>query len=474
MYNPCPLSPSSARRAADDVRAAPDRREFLRLSAGLVVSAGLGVSPRSVQAAVRSAGSPEPVPAEHHLVVDKRGVTFGDRSGVGYTIGDTIPGPLLRLKEGEDVVIHVTNNLDEDTSIHWHGLLVPADQDGVPDFSFDGIQPGETFTYRFRVRQAGTYWYHSHSGGQEQQGMYAPLIIDPAAEDPVEYDRDYTVVLSDWTDEDPREVLRNLKGNGGYYNYGRRTLPQFVGELFDDTGATFRDREMWGRMRMDPTDIADVTGATYTFLLNGRTAEENWTGLFRPGERVRLRFINAAAMTFFDVKIPGLTMTVVQADGQDVEPVDVDEFRIAVAETFDVIVRPEAGGVHTVFAQAMDRSGFVRGTLAEEVGLEAAVPQLDARPIRSMMDMPGMEMASHDMAGMDHEAMDMPASGGAQGAMPNMPGADAMDHGAMDHAAMGHGPMGGDSHRKLSYADLRALTPRTRTFGSRRRRSSCA
>ena len=232
-----------------------------------------------------------------------------------------IPGPLLRLKEGQDVILRVTNNLDETTSLHWHGMLVPFDMDGVPGFSYSGIEPGETFTYRFRARQSGTYWYHSHSGGQEQRGVYAPIVIDPAGDDPVEFDREHVIVLSDWTDEKPMEVLRNLKGNGGYYNYGKRTLPGFVKDLFDDAGAAIRDRDMWGRMRMDPTDLADVSGATYTFLLNGQTTEQNWTGLFRAGERVRLRIVNAAAMTYFDLKIPGLTMTVVQADGQDVEPV---------------------------------------------------------------------------------------------------------------------------------------------------------
>jgi L-ascorbate oxidase len=347
-------------------------------------------------------------------------------------IGGSVPGPVLRLQEGQEAVLRVTNNLDEDTSLHWHGLLVPYDQDGVPGFSYEGIPAGETFTYRFDVRQAGTYWYHSHSGTQEQEGMYAALIIDPAGADPVEYDREHTIVLSDWTDEDPMSVLRNLKGNAAYYNYGKRTLPLFVEGLFDDAGATIRDRTMWGRMRMDPTDIADVTGATYSYLLNGLSAEANWTGLFGQGERVRLRIINAAAMSFFDVKIPGLRMTVVQADGQDVEPVRVDEFRIAVAETYDVIVEPEAGRSYTIFAQSMDRSGFARGTLAESAAGTAEVPDLDPRPLRTMDMMP---MDGHDMSEMEMGGMD-----------------------EMDHAAMGHAP-GAMDLKRLAYADLQALEP---------------
>ncbi|MDA0312412.1 MAG: copper resistance system multicopper oxidase [Gemmatimonadetes bacterium] len=414
------------------------RRDFIRVAAALTVSAGVSGRPERLWAAIATSDGSSVAPIEYDLVVDQRGVRFGDRSTVAPAINDMIPGPLLRLKEGQEAVLRVTNNLDEDTSIHWHGLLVPTDMDGVPGFSYEGIKPGETFTYRFKVRQAGTYWYHSHSGGQEQQGMYAPLVIDPAADDPVRYDREYTMVLSDWTDEDPMQVLRNLKGDGAYYNYGKRTLPEFVEGLFDDAGAVIRDRTSWGKMRMDPTDIADVTGATYTYLLNGTSPEDNWTGEFRPGERVRLRFINAAAMTFFDVQIPGLKMTVVQADGQDVEPVRVDEFRIAVAETYDVIVQPEGGRAYTVFAQTMDRSGYARGTLAEHPGVQGEIPELDPRPLRTMAMMPGMD---HDMSGMDMSA-----------------GATAEPMSEMDHAAMGHTPAAGGM-KKLNYSDLQALEP---------------
>ncbi len=418
-----------------------DRRDFLRIASTVSVGASLGVRPRSLFASVEPSDAEALDVAEVFLTIDRRGFRVDERSANAPMIGGSIPGPVLRLREGQDAIIHVTNNLDEVSSIHWHGLLLPFDQDGVPGFSFDGIQPGETFTYRFPVRQAGSYWYHSHSGTQEQEGMYAPIVIEPAGEDPVAYDRDYSIVLSDWTDENPMTVLRNLKGNGAYYNYWKRTLPEFVGGLFGDAGQTIRDRTMWGQMRMDPTDIADVTGATYSYLLNGKSAESNWTGLFHPGERVRLRFVNAAAMSFFDVKIPGLMMTVVQADGQDVEPVRVDELRIGVAETYDVIVEPEAGGVYTIFAQSMDRSGFARGTLAEREGVEGEVPPMDPRPVRSMADMPGMEDHSgHDMAGME------------------MGAASAAEMSEMDHAAMGHGTQTAGL-RRLRYEDLQALEP---------------
>ena len=407
-----------------------DRRQFLKVSAGFSVLSGVGLRPRALWASVEPAGEGLVEAVEYDLAVGRLGVSFSGDSAEASSINGMIPGPLLRLKEGQDVIIRVTNNLEEVTSLHWHGLLVPFDMDGVPGFSYEGIQPGETFTYRFRARQSGTYWYHSHSGGQEQRGVYAPIVIDPAGADPVEFDREHVIVLSDWTDEEPMEVLRNLKGNGGYYNYGKRTLPGFVKDLFADAGAAIRDRDMWGRMRMDPTDIADVSGATYTFLLNGRTAAQNWTGLFRAGERVRLRIINAAAMTYFDLKIPGLSMTVVQADGQDVEPVAVEELQIATAETYDVVVEPEAGRTYTIFAQTLDRSGFVRGTLSEREGAEAPVPPRSPRPLRTM------PMDGHEMAG----AMDMPA--------------DAPGH--ADHAV---GPAPPTVHSKLEYSHLRALTP---------------
>ena len=423
-----------------------DRRAFLKTSAVLSLGPGLGIQPQTLWAVVEPSDDRIVEPVEYDFAISRLGVEFSGDSAYGRSINGMIPGPLLRLREGEEAILRVRNDLDEDTSIHWHGLLVPSDMDGVPGFSYDGIKPGETFTYRFRVRQSGTYWYHSHSGGQEQQGVYAPIIIDPAGEDAVQFDREHVIVLSDWTDEDPMEVLRNLKGNGAYYNYGKRTLPQLLKGLLDDPGATVRDRTMWGRMRMDPTDIADVTGATYTYLLNGKNADENWTGLFGAGDRVRLRIINAAAMTYFDLKIPGLVMTVVQADGQDVEPVAVEELQIAVAETYDVVVEPEAGEVYTIFAQSMDRSGYARGTLAESEGLEASIPEMSARPLRTM------QMEGMDMPGMDMPGMDMPADTSAA-----MPG---MDMPGMDNAAMMNERV---VHPKLEYSHLRALSPNVDT-----------
>ncbi len=313
------------------------------------------------------------------LTIGPAPVTFGDRRGTAAGINGTVPGPLVRLREGQDVVLNVTNTLDEDSSIHWHGLLLPSNMDGVPGISYDGIAPGETFTYRFRVRQHGTYWYHSHSGLQEQVGVYGPLVIDPAGRNAVAFDREYVVLLSDWTFEDPARVLANLKVADDYYNRNR-----VAGQAPFDA---------WARMRMSKSDIADVGAATYTYLMNGRDAAMNWTGLFEPGERVRLRFINGSAMSFFNVRIPGLTMRVVQADGQDVEPVDVGEFQIGTAETYDVVVEP-GEGAWTIMCESSDRSGYVRGTLTSSAGEIAAVPPLRKPPLLTMADM-----------GMDHGGM---------------------------------------------------------------------
>lgn len=348
--------------------------------------------------------SPEQATGPIDLNITRQPLDIGGRMGDTVTISGSIPGPLVRLKEGQDAVIRVTNQLDEDTSIHWHGLLLPYEMDGVPGVSYAGIKPGETFRYAFPVKQSGTYWYHSHSGLQEQQGHYGPLIIDPIAPEPFAYDREYVVMLSDWTFENPMSVLKKLKKQSDYYNYQRRTVP----ELFNDAeengwGKTVRERMVWARSRMAPTDIADVSAATYTYLINGMAPDSNWTGLFRPGERIRLRFINGAAMSYFDVRIPGLKMTVVQADGQNVQPVAVDEFRIGVAETYDVIVEPVDEAAYTIFAASMDRSGYARGTLASKAGLEAAIPPLGNPPVRTMKDMgmgamamPGMTSAPKD------------------------------------------------------------------------------
>jgi len=367
------------------------------------------------------------------LTVGTTPVNFTGRARTATTVNGSLPGPTLCFREGDSVTVNVTNTLAEPTSIHWHGMLLPNAMDGVPGLTFRGIMPGETFTYRFPVKQSGTYWYHSHSGMQEQTGLTGALILEPIKREPYAYQRDYVVLLADWTDENPMTVVSNLKQQSDYYNYNRRTLGTFTRDTKrDGFGATVDDRLMWGRMRMSPTDIMDVSGATYTFLMNGQPPVANWTGLFALGEKVRLRFINAAAMSTFDVRIPGLAMTVVQADGSDVQPIEIDEFRIGVAETYDVIVEPRQQA-YTIFAQAMDRSGYARGTLAMHPGLSAPVPPLDPVPLRTMTDM-GM---SH--GGMSHG--DMTQVSTTQGGMEGMSGMDMSKMSPADmerHKAMGH------------------------------------
>lgn len=378
--------------------------------------------------------APPAMAGEYFITIDEVSMTVGGETTTGIGMNGSIPGPTLRWQEGEEVTIHVTNNLDEDSSIHWHGILVPADMDGVPGFSFDGIQPGETFTYSFTVRQHGTYWFHSHSGFQEQQGVFGALVIDPAEPDPVQYDREYVVVLSDWLNENPRNVLRNLKGSADYYNYSRRTVGDFFRDILGannarERDASIQDRLDWGQMRMDPTDIADVSG--YEYLLNGQEAAENWTALFEPGERVRLRFINASAMTYYDVSIPGLPMSVVNADGNNVVPVQVNEIRMAVAETYDVIVEPRADQAYTIFAQARSREGYARGTLAPRAGMEASIPPMSEREVLTMADMGPAGHGGMNMGGMEHGGHGNETSGAMH-----------IDHSSMDHSAMDHSAMG--------------------------------
>lgn len=408
--------------------------------------------------------------AEVRLTVERKDVMVTGRSVSAITFNGQLPGPTLRFREGEDVTIHVTNKLDEDTSVHWHGLLLPGMMDGVPGLNgYPGIKPGETFTYRFKVRQAGTYWYHSHSGAQEQAGMYGALILDPRESEVVKTEREHIIVLSDFSEEDPDEILRNLKNDHSYYNRGRRT----IGDFFRDArrnglGATMRDRLEWGEMRMDPTDMADVSG--YTFLVNGQSPTSNWTGLFEAGERVRLRFINASAMSYFDVRIPGLKMIVVQADGQDVEPVPVDEFRIAVAETYDVVVTPREDKAYTIFAEPIDRSGYARATLAPREGMTADIPPMRPRTTLTMADM-GMAHGGHG----GHSAPAEPAQSQGPGghgdheAAPPVPAQSQAHGGHSDHdapAAAREGPPLGWADaatpagmRALKYSDLRSLTP---------------
>jgi L-ascorbate oxidase len=337
---------------------------------------------------------------EYRLSVDPVTIVGSDfeREGIGYN--GASPGPVLRFTEGEDVTIHVTNNLAESTSIHWHGLIVPTDQDGVPGISFDGIAPGETFTYRFPLVQAGTYWYHSHSEFQEPEGAYGAIVIEPKAREPFRYDRDYVVQLTDAHPHSGPRVMRNLKTMPDYYNRRQRTLLDFRDDAGrQGMGGALADRRAWGEMRMMPTDIEDLQG--YTPLINGRTPEQNWTALFEPGERVRLRFVNSSAMTYYDIRIPGLKMTVVQADGNNVQPVPVDELRISVAESYDVIVRPTEDRAYTIFAESMGRTAYGRGTLAPREGMAAEVPALRDPPLLTMADM-GMAHGEH--GGMDHSA----------------------------------------------------------------------
>jgi CopA family copper-resistance protein len=381
----------------------PSRRTFVKglAIAGTAASVGLLRSDSASAAPLPRVDPAVLSGTEFDLRIGETRVNITGRARTALTINGSLPGPLLRWREGDTVTLRVANTLDEDTSLHWHGILLPANMDGVPGLSFDGVRPGETFTYRFPVRQHGTYWYHSHSGFQEQQGVYAPLVIDPLEPEPFAYDREHVVMLTDWTDEDPKRVLAKLKKESHYYNFQQRT----VGDFFRDVRrhglrATLAERRAWGEMRMSATDLADITGYTYTYLMNGQAPAANWTGLFRPGERVRLRVINGSAMTYFDVRIPGVKLTVVAADGLPVRPVTVDEFRIGVAETYDVIVEPSGQDAFTIFAQSMDRSGFAAGTLAVREGLRAAVPALDPRPILTMDDMGHGDHGNH--GSMDH------------------------------------------------------------------------
>ena len=421
----------------------PSRRRFVQgLAAGGAV-ASLGLWPK-LSWALKGAGYQNVLSGtEFDLTIGETPMNFTGRMRPAITVNGSIPAPLLRWREGTTVNLRVSNALPagsihgHDSSIHWHGILLPANMDGVPGLSFNGIGRGESYLYRFQVRQAGTYWYHSHSGFQEQAGLYGPLVIDPIEPEPFAYDRDYVVMLSDWTDLSGDALFARLKKMADHDNYYKRTTGDFMRDAKrDGLKATLADRRMWGEMRMTPTDLSDVNANTYTYLMNGTTSLGNWTGLFRSGEKVRLRFINGSSMTYFDVRIPGLKMTVVAADGQYVHPVTVEEFRIAVAETFDVIVEPSGQDAFTIFAQDSGRTGYVSGTLAMREGLRAPVPALDPRPILTMADM-GMGSMSHG---------DMGDMGGMQGMdMSGMPGMEmsGMDHG---HDMAGMAGMAGMDH----------------------------
>ena len=460
-----------------------DRRQFFRAAAmtggGLALGGALPAWARSGHGGVAGMARANIASGtlsgeEIALTIGRSVFTIGGRSGHAVTVNGSLPAPLIRLREGQTVRLAVTNTLSEDSSIHWHGILLPFQMDGVPGLSFPGIKPGQTFRYEFPVKQAGTYWYHSHSNMQEAIGLYGPIVIDPAGAEPAPYDREHVIVLSDWSFLHPHQIMQKLKAMPGYFNMQKQTLA----EQLAGKGQSAKERREWGKMRMDPTDISDVTGSTYTYLINGHGPQENWTGLFAPGERVRLRIINASAMTNFNVRIPGLPMTVVLADGQPVQPVEIDEFQIGVAETYDVIVRPVSDAAYGLIAESIDRSGQVRGTLAPRLGMVGAIPLLRERPLLTMRDMgmgdmdsdmAGMDMSGgSDMAGMDHSKMAM--SGHAMGAM-NMrdpavapqvkmgPGVQMLSPAPADRT--GDKPTGLEQagHRVLTYRDLKSLAP---------------
>lgn len=430
----------------DDNRIQLPRRRFVQglVVAGLGASLGVGRSAWAAAAMPRMRDLHGPA---FDLSIDDATVDFTGRARKAVTVDGGVPGPILRWKEGDMVSLRVTNRLATTSSIHWHGMIVPADQDGVPGLSFDGIPAGGSFTYRFPAKQSGTYWYHAHSRFQEQSGLYGAIVIEPKDGERHIADREHVILLSDWSDEDPERIYANLRTRSGIYNYGRPTLADF---LRDARSKGFGDamtmRRMWNRMRMDPTDLADVSAASYTYLVNGATPAANWTGLFRPGERVRLRIVNGSSNSIFDLRIPGLRLRVIAADGQDVEPVEVDELRLSAAETYDVLVEPREDRAYTIFAQSIDRSGYARATLAPRSGMVTTVPVLDPRPRLAMRDMMGamggdggaMTMANHASTeygpGVDMR-VDMPRT--------NLddPGAGLRER----------------AHRVLTYADLRTI-----------------
>lgn len=437
-----------------------NRRRFVT---GVAASAVVGLCPALALAKKAPVDAPNELRGNvFHLTVAEKIVNFTGTASIANAVNGSTPAPTLRWKEGETVTIHVTNNLSETSSIHWHGILLPANMDGVPGLSYKGIAPGETFTYRFTVKQAGTYWYHSHSGFQEQKGIYGAIVIEPAAAPLVAFDHDEVVVLSDWTDEDPMRVFGKLKKMSDYYNFNKQTALDFIREAGQQgVGPTWVDRKMWGQMRMLPTDLADVSSYSYTYLMNGHTPDDDFTSIFKGHKKLKLRFINAAAMTYFDVRIPGLKLTVVAADGQDVHPVTVDEFRIGVAETYDVIVEPERDCAYSIFAQSMDRSGYARGTLTDHPSLTAEAPSLDKRPLLTMADMGhgSMDHSQMDHAAMGHRAMAMPKRQTHPASEAENPGVDMQ---AMTPTAALSDPGVGlrnNGRRVLTYADLCSVFP---------------
>jgi len=466
FYKKCRNTTNSSSQDALSIQSATDisRRRFVQgvAAGGALMASGLGYS----STARSSYQQPDILSGKHFsLAFDYKKVNFTGEDRIATAINGSVPAPVLRWKQDERVTLDVTNNMAVDSSIHWHGLILPSAMDGVPGISdnFNGIKPGESFRYEFDVKQSGTYWYHSHSGFQEQTGAYGAIIIDPVEPFHISYEREHVIVLSDWSDEDPDDIYAKLKKMSHYYNTRERT----TGDLWDEIqenglSQTWNDRGMWNDMRMSDRDISDVTGYTYTFLMNGNTPADNWTGMFKKGERLRLRIINASAMTLFDLRIPGLKMTVVAADGQNIEPITVDEFRIGVAETYDVLVTPDDDMAYSIFAQAIDRSGYAIGRLTSDPSLHAEVPQMDYAPILTHGDM--------GMGGMDHSKMDHSNMSSDMMAM--------MMGGGIEHAETEYGAhidmlaenpqyrlndpgvgLRNNGRTVLTYADLRNLVP---------------
>lgn len=466
------------------------RRQFVKGMAMGGVLLGLGLSPVSLLPAGNLPfGQPVLRGKKFKLSIAPQKINFTGKNRIATAVNGLVPGPILRWKQGDRIHLDVTNQLAESSSIHWHGIILPTDMDGVPDISFSGIAPGETFHYQFKVRQSGTYWYHSHSEFQEQTGLYGAIIVDPVEPEPFVYDREYVVMLSDWSDEDPNKIYTKLKTMSGYYNFAERTAGDLIRDIRQKgLSRTWSDRNMWNRMRMSDRDLSDVTGYTYTYLMNGQTPANGWTGLFKRGEKIRLRFINGSAMSFFDVRIPELKMKVVAADGQNIEPVSIDEFRIGVAETYDVIVEPEHDRPYCIFAQAFDRTGYARGTLTPDTSLIAEVPDFDPYPILTHKDM-GMDMSKMSgmdgmgggkkgMSGMEHKGLAEPVMNSSMKKM-NMRGPSGFgSETKVVHRATEYGPqvdmrakspqyrlddpgvgLRNNGRRVLTYADLKNLYP---------------
>ncbi len=441
----------------------PGRRRFVKGMAAGGALLSLGMSPSKLFASGNDAVERSVLRGKKfNLTIAPQQVNLTGRDRIATAVNGMVPGPILRWREGDRISLDVTNMLAESSSIHWHGIILPADMDGVPEISFAGISPGETYHYEFDVGQSGTYWYHSHSFFQEQTGLYGAIVIDPLQPEPFSCNREHVVLLSDWSDENPGTLYAKLKKMSGYYNFSERTTGDLIRDIREKGLAqTWSERSMWNRMRMSDRDLSDVTGYTYTYLMNGQTPIDGWTGLFKRGERVRLRFINGSAMSFFDVRIPGLTMTVVAADGQNIEPVSVDEFRIGVAECYDVIIEPKADRAYAIFAQALDRTGYARGTLTPDPSLTIDVPAFDPYPILTHTDM-GMNMAGMGgMNGMEH--------------MGEMSGMSGMDHSGSEptgttQAMIMRGPAGMGSNAEIihqatefgPHVDMRAQAPEYR------------